>query len=137
MRLSGKYNQLFLSGLAHTWILDLDGTLVKHNGYKLDGEDSLLPGAEEFLAQIGQQDMVVILTSRGEDMREMTEVFLRKHHIRYDAILFNVPYGERILINDDKPSGLRMAIAVGKERDAGLYLVTLVDEEAARRTPEG
>ena len=31
-----------LSPLPKTWILDLDGTLVKHNGYKTDGRDSLL-----------------------------------------------------------------------------------------------
>ncbi len=26
-----------ISSLAHTWILDIDGTLVKHNGNKIDG----------------------------------------------------------------------------------------------------
>ena len=133
MRLKGEHNQLFLSKLAHTWILDLDGTLVKHNGYKIDGADSFLPGAEEFLAHIEQQDMVIILTSRGENMREQTEAFLQEHHIRYDAILYNVPYGERILVNDDKPSGLRTALAVGKERDTGLNRCVVVDEEATRK----
>lgn len=133
MYLSGERNELFLSKLAHTWVLDLDGTLVKHNGYKLDGEDSFLPGAEEFLAGIPERDMVLILTSRGKDMRERTEAFLRTHKVRWDTIIYNVPYGERILVNDDKPSGLRMAIAVEKERDAGLYLRTTVDEEMARR----
>ena len=29
---------LRLSSLPHTWVLDLDGTLVRHNGYKT-GED--------------------------------------------------------------------------------------------------
>ena len=37
--------ELVMSTLPKTWILDLDGTLVKHNGYKMDGEDSLLKGA--------------------------------------------------------------------------------------------
>lgn len=133
MYLSGEQNELFLSELAHTWVLDLDGTLVKHNGYKLDGEDSFLPGAEEFLAGIPERDMVLILTSRGEETRELTEAFLREHDVRYDAIIYNVPYGERILVNDDKPSGLRMAVAVEKKRDVGLYLRTIIDEEAARR----
>lgn len=137
MRLSGECNELCLSNLPHTWILDLDGTIVKHNGYQLDGEDSFLPGAEDFIAQIDPRDMIVILTSRVEDMKERTEAFLRKHKIRYDAILYNVPYGERILINDDKPSGLRTALAVEKERDAGLLLKVKVDEEAARRAGEG
>lgn len=136
MRLKGEHNQLFLSKLAHTWILDLDGTLVKHNGYKIDGTDSFLPGAEEFLAHIDKQDMVIILTSRGENMQKQTEAFLQEHHIRYDAILYNVPYGERILVNDDKPSGLRMALVVEKKRDAGMHLSVFVDEEAAKRRGE-
>ena len=31
-----------LSPLGHTWLLDLDGTIVKHNGYK-EGGDVRLP----------------------------------------------------------------------------------------------
>lgn len=108
---------IVLSSLPKTWILDLDGTLVKHNGYKLDGHDTLLPGAREFLANIGPEDMVVILTSRTEGYRAMTEEFLRENGIRYDYIIFNAPYGERIVINDKKPSGLETAIALSEERN--------------------
>ncbi len=42
-------NKLVLSSLGHTWILDLDGTILKHNGYKDSGEDTLLPGASQFI----------------------------------------------------------------------------------------
>lgn len=66
----------------------LDGTVVKHNGYRLDGEDSFLPA--------------------------------------------NVFCWERILINDSKPSGLRMVIAVEKERDTGLFPHTVIEEDTAR-----
>ena len=45
-------NKIRVSSLGKTWILDIDGTIVKHNGYKIDGEDSFLPGAEEFLKNI-------------------------------------------------------------------------------------
>ena len=41
-------NMLELSLMRHTWILDLDGTVVKHNGYKIDGYDSFLDGARIF-----------------------------------------------------------------------------------------
>lgn len=132
MRLGNEPAEIFLSPLGHTWILDLDGTLVKHNGYKLDGEDSFLEGAEAFLAGIPQKDTVIILTSRTEKYRAQTESFLRKHGVRYDAILYDIPYGERILINDDKPSGLRMAVAVEKERDSGLCLQVIEDEDKTR-----
>ena len=109
-----------LSHLRHTWILDLDGTLVKHNGYKMGGKDSFLEGAKEFLDGIPTEDMIIILTSRTEEVRDQTEEFLRENDIRYDGIIYNVPYGERILINDDKPSGLRMCYAVELQRDKGL-----------------
>ena len=128
MKENHKGEMLTLSTLRHTWILDLDGTVVKHNGYKIDGYDSFLEGAEEFLKKIDKEDMVIFLTSRPDDMKERTERFLKEHHVRYDAILYNVPYGERILINDDKPSGLKTAVAIRKERDAELELRVVEDE---------
>lgn len=128
MRLEKELLELPLSSLGHTWILDLDGTLVKHNGYKLDGEDSFLEGTEAFLTSIPPKDMVIILTSRTKKYSGQTEAFLRKHGVRYDEIIYNVPYGERILINDDKPSGLRTAIAVRKERDSVLQLKMVPSE---------
>ena len=128
MKENHKGEMLTLSTLRHTWILDLDGTIVKHNGYKIDGYDSFLEGAEEFLKNIDKEDMVIFLTSRTVEMKERTEQFLKEHCVRYDAILYNVPYGERILINDDKPSGLRMSVAIRKERDAKMNLQVMEDE---------
>ena len=61
---------LTLSTLHHTWVLDLDGTVVKHNGYKIDGYDSFLEGAEEFLKNIDKNDMIIFLTSRTAEMKE-------------------------------------------------------------------
>lgn len=112
-----KKNELTLSTLGHTWIFDLDGTLVKHNGYLIDGQDTLLPGSLEFLHNIPEKDMVIIVTSREEKYRELTETFFKSNNIRYDHIIFNAPYGERIIVNDDKPSGLKMSYAVSSMRD--------------------
>lgn len=111
-------NKLELTTLGHTWIIDLDGTIVKHNGYIVDGEDSFLPGAEEFLKGIPNKDMVIFLTSRTEKYKEITEEFLKRYNVRYDHIIFGAPYGERILINDDKPSGQKMSISICKKRDS-------------------
>ena len=121
-------NKLVLSTLDHTWILDLDGTIVKHNGYKNDGEDSFLPKAEEFLKSIPENDMIVFLTSRTEEYREITEQFLEENNVRYNHIVFGAPYGERILINDNKPSGLKMGIAYNKERDSEVNIIIEKDE---------
>lgn len=112
-----KTNKLTLSPLDHTWILDLDGTILKHNGYKIDGYDSFLEGAEDFLNSIPSNDMVIFLTSRTEEYRKITTDFLMQHKVRFDTIICNAPYGERILINDRKPSGLNMALCVNTERD--------------------
>lgn len=118
-----------VSGLSKTWILDLDGTLVKHNGYKLDGKDSWLSGAKEFLDKIPQEDMIIFLTSRTEEYRQLTLDFLNEHNIRYHEIIFNAPYGERILVNDKKPSGMVTAIAVNTERDVFMRQEFIVDEK--------
>ena len=97
--------EIEMTALPKTWILDLDGTIVKHNGYKIDGADSLLEGADNLLSQIKENDMVIFVTSRKRDYKEMTERFLDQHGIRYDKIIYEAPYGERILVNDRKPSG--------------------------------
>ena len=109
--------ELALSPLGHTWILDLDGTIVKHNGYKLDGHDTFLEGAEEFLKSIPEDDMIIFRTSRKLEYKELTESFLKDHGLRYDHIIYEAPYGERILMNDDKPSGLKMGYAINVKRN--------------------
>ena len=109
--------RLVLSTLPKTWILDLDGTIVKHNGYKLDGKDTLLIRAKEYLDELPEEDRIVILTSREERYREETLKFLKESGIRYDEILFGMPMGERIVVNDRKPSGIPMAVAVNVERN--------------------
>lgn len=100
-----------------------------NNGYKIEGEDTFLPGAKEFLESIPAQDMVVFITSRTEEYKGITEAYLRKHGVRYDYIIFNAPYGERILMNDDKPSGLKMCRAVTGERDHMEYPQLVVSGE--------
>lgn len=110
-------NEIVLSSLGHTWILDLDGTIVKHNGYKIDGEDTFLEGAKNFLLNIPSKDMIIFLTSRQEKYREKTLLFLKENGIRFDHIIFEAPYGERIIVNDNKPSGLKMSIGLCTQRD--------------------
>jgi len=114
--------------MRKTWILDLDGTLLRHNGY-LHGGDALVDGVKEFIDSIYDTGKIVILTAREEEFREETLAFLKKAGIRYHEILFDLPWGERILINDKKPSGLETAIAVNIERDKGIHIDVVIDEE--------
>lgn len=120
--------RIVLSPLGHTWILDLDGTIVKHNGYKLDGFDTIIDDAKSFLKNIPEKDMIIFLTSRKDEQREMTEAFLMEHQIRYDHIIYNAPYGERIIVNDSKPSGLLTAVALNVPRDKFGSVEYLIDE---------
>lgn len=117
--------ELVLSTLSKTWIFDFDGTLVEHNGYK-NGADHWLPGAKEFLKEIPETDYILILTAREKEAREKTEEFLQKNGIRYNDIKFEMPMGERILLNDSKPSGLKMSHAVECKRNEGLENLNLI-----------
>ena len=121
--------KLTLSTLQKTWIFDFDGTLVEHNGYKV-GEDKWLPGAKEYLQQIPEDDYVLILTGREKEARKQTESFLKKHQIRYNEMIFEMPFGERILFNDNKPSGLPMSFAVKLDRNEGLKNLEIVYDES-------
>ena len=120
--------QLRISPLGHSWILDFDGTLVEHNGYKT-GDDKFLPGAKEFLQSIPKDDFILIMTAREKEAKEKTVKFLNDNGIRFNEILFEMPMGERILVNDRKPSGLDMAFAINKNRDEELEIDYKINEE--------
>jgi hypothetical protein len=121
--------QLRISPLGHTWVLDFDGTLVEHNGYKT-GDDKFLAGAKEFLQSIPKEDFVLILTAREKEAKEKTVKFLNENGIRFNEILFEMPMGERILINDNKPSGLRCAYSIAPERNHGLSELEIIIDES-------
>ena len=109
--------ELRISPMPKTWILDLDGTLVVHDGPYIYGRDEFLPGAREFLDSIPGRDMIIFLTARSDYEKEHTLRFLRENKVRYDHIIFNAGEGERIMINDMKPDGLVTAYAVNTKRD--------------------
>ena len=114
--------KLEFSPLSKTWILDIDGTLVKHNGYKIDGHDTLLDGVKEFFDNLSPDDKVVMLTARKEEYLEDLKKFLKENNLRYDYLLTDMPMGERILINERKPSGLKCAYAINLNRDSSFEL---------------
>ena len=116
-----------VSTLGKTWIFDIDGTVAKHNGYKIDGKDTILSGAKEFFDNIPDTDMIIFVTSRTDEYKQITIDFLKENGIRYNTIIFNAPYGERIIINDRKPAGLATSVAVNTERD--VFMKTVFEED--------
>lgn len=120
--------EIVLTKLPHTWIFDIDGTLVKHNGYMMPEGDTLLDGVAEFLASIPEKDMIILITARPSFCREQTEKFLAEKNIRYDHIIFDAPVGERIIVNDSKPDGTVMAHAIVRTRDKW-DKITLIEKD--------
>lgn len=118
-----------LSPLNHTWVFDIDGTICIHNGYKIYGKDRLLPGVAEFFQNLPVDDMIILITSRSDEYKEITEEFLLENNIRYHTIIYNAPYGERILVNDRKPSGMETVIACSLERDCFDITYTIDSEK--------
>lgn len=117
------------SPLTKTWILDVDGTIVKHNGYLIDGYDTLLDGVKEFFGTIPSEDKIILLTARKDKYLESLKIFLKENNLRYDYLLTDMPMGERILVNDRKPSGLDMAFAFNKSRDEKLEIEYKINKE--------
>ena len=112
--------------MRHTWLIDIDGTILKHNGHKQCCEE-LLPGVKDFWRQIPDSDHIILLSARENHFKKQTLRFLRNNQIRFDEVIFGLPAGERIVINDSKPSGLRTSIAVCVNRDEGLADFVLTD----------
>jgi len=119
---------LELSSLEKTWMLDVDGTILKHNGH-LNGGDIVLDGVIEFFENLDAKDKVILLTARKEQHKENLEIFLKNNKIRYDNIIYDMPFGERILVNDKKPSGLSTAYAINKERDGQFIINYKINEK--------
>lgn len=118
--------ELRLSALPKTWIIDVDGVIVRHNGHLGPEGDRLLPGVREFWDRIPADDTIIVVSARKEHERAATLATLEGWGLRCSAALFGLPPGERILVNDAKPSGLVTAHAVSVPRDAGLAGVSVV-----------
>lgn len=114
-----KYNWLETSCLSKTWFFDVDGVLVEHNGH-LNGSDKWLEGTLEFIRNLAHEDKIVLTTSRKqEDINFLIEE-LNSKGIQIYSVITELPHGERIVVNDKKPSGLRTAFAISIGRDVGM-----------------
>ena len=118
-------NSIALSPLAHTWLIDVDGPVLVHNGYHKGG-DVLLPDVHAFWNQIPSGDTIILLSARSETEKAATLRFFESHCLRYDHAIFGLPMGERVLINDVKPSGLHTALALNVTRDEGLGDIAII-----------
>ena len=65
------------------------------------------------------KDMIILVTARPKYLKKVTIKFLEKHGIRFDHIIFKLPRGERILVNDEKPGNIQTAFAWNVKRNEG------------------
>ena len=80
-----------------------------------------------FFKKIPKKDKIIITTSRNKKYSNITIKFLKKNKIKFDNIIFNLPFGERILINDIKPKKkLRTAKSINLKRNSGLLNYSLI-----------
>ena len=123
-----KYSWLEMSCLSKTWFFDVDGVLVKHNGY-LNGGDKWLENTLEFLNSnsISPEDKLIITTSRQQKDIKFLIKELNSKGIKIDSVITELPHGERIVVNDKKPSGLRTSFSISVDRDAGTKDVVIAN----------
>ena len=110
----------FKSDHPKTWFFDLDGTILEYNLiFSAVGKDKLLPGVKELWAKIPKKDCIVLVTARPNYLRDVTIKFLESSGIRFNHVIFDLPRGERILVNDEKPGNITTAFAWNVERNKG------------------
>ena len=109
-----------------TWFIDIDGVIFPHNAYlNLDQTEieTPLPGVTDFFRYLDPADQVVLVTARSKKYELFTKNSLEINNIRYNQIIFELPTGPRIIINDMKESGLKTAFAINVKRNSGLKRV--------------
>lgn len=112
-------NLNFKSPHPKTYIFDLDGTILQYNLIFTEDRDELLPGVKKLWDSFDPQDMIILTTARPSEYKEKTIQFLNDNHIRFNHIIFDLPRGERVLVNDKKPDVDVTAIAINVERNKG------------------
>jgi mannose-6-phosphate isomerase len=113
-----------------TVFCDIDGTLLEHTGSiqsNCTGSPRLLPGAVDAIREWDRNNYRIVLTTgRKESTRRETEAYLTEMGIHYDHLIMGLPNGDRVLINDKKPHGVRnTAYAINLVRNQGVEHVSL------------
>lgn len=112
-----------------TMLLDIDGTLLRHQGdlsAQMTESIPALPGAVEKLNEWNRKGYyIVLVTGRKESMRDITRSQLQKAGLFYDQLVMGLPRGPRILINDNKPDMAETAIAFTIQRNVGIEDITV------------
>ena len=116
-----------------TIFCDIDGTLLLHKGdivKNITEEPVILEKVIDNIKQWEKLNYKIILTTgRKECTRKQTEQQLCKFGIVYDTLIMGITNGDRILINDKKPRGIRnTCYAINLVRNTGFENVDLTSQ---------
>lgn len=101
--------------LDKTWFVDLDGTVLKHRsnseidnfinvyGEKSHLEEIPLVSRLHFFKNLPKGDTIIITTARLNHQKEHTIRALNHWKMPYNELIFDIPSGPRIVVNDIKP----------------------------------
>lgn len=114
---------------AGTIFLDIDGTLLKHQGsltLLMTQPAEIISGVIDKLNEWeGRGFNIVLTTGRKESQRALTERQLESLGIFYDQLIMGIGGGPRYLVNDKQKDGTPMAFAFNLTRDGGLDSVVI------------
>lgn len=118
------------AGHIKTIFCDIDGCIFSHGG-SIDkillGRGRLLPGVLETFCRWASRGYTVVLTTgRPEGFRRMTEQQLQDAGLFYHQLVMGLPRGERVIINDFKPSrNMPTTACVNLSRNEGMENVDI------------
>jgi hypothetical protein len=117
--------------IPKTIICDIDGCILEHLGdltkINLENPNLLLGAKEKFIEWNMKSYKIILLTGRPESMREITNKQLQSFGLFWDILIMGATRGERILINDIKPTSTNnTATAINLKRNEGLALCLYV-----------
>jgi mannose-6-phosphate isomerase len=116
-----------------TVFCDIDGTLLLHKGdivKNITEEPVILQNVIDTIKQWEKLNYKIILTTgRKECTRKQTEQQLCELGIVYDILIMGITNGDRIIINDKKPRGIRnTCYAINLVRNKGFENVDLTSK---------
>lgn len=107
-----------------TFFIDIDGVLYE-NGSRFWqprwGENRVFEQVRKKVNDLyNQGNYIVLVTSRPEDLREVTQKQLAGDDVHYHQLVMAVHHGARVLVNDFSPSNpYPSATAINVPRDSG------------------
>lgn len=89
----------------------------------IDPQSDILPGVvEQFRAWASNGYKIILTTGRFSSLRDLTHLQIQEAGLFYDELVMGLPRGERVIIDDIKPSAPndKTASAINIPRDQKL-----------------